>query len=79
MPTVLTVDGFRVVIWYGDHEPPHVHVFKANEEAVINLGNADTAPSLREVYMRARDVRRALRIVYDNQEFLVSEWERING
>ncbi len=32
MHTVSRQDGFRVVIYTDDHEPPHVHVLKGETE-----------------------------------------------
>lgn len=80
MPTVLKQEGFAVRIYVDDHVPMHVHVFKAEGEVVINLGDENTAPSVRENHgMRKNIERRALEIVGDSQEFLISEWRRIHG
>lgn len=37
MPTVLRIDGLRVVIYPNDHRPAHVHVIGADAEAVFEL------------------------------------------
>jgi hypothetical protein len=37
MPTVLTLFGFRLVIYFGDHSPAHVHVVGKGVEAVFML------------------------------------------
>jgi hypothetical protein len=80
MPTVLRQDGFDVVIYNRDHPPMHVHVFKAGAETIINLGDAATKPSIRDNYRMSKNNRRkALRIVSENQEFLIQEWTRINS
>ncbi len=74
MPTVLQQDGFDILIYTRDHLPRHVHVFRAGTEVVINI---DTL-AIRDVLgMRAKNVRKALEIVAANQEFLQSEWQRI--
>jgi hypothetical protein len=58
----------------------HVHVFKAGAETIINLGDAATKPSIRDNYRMSKNNRRkALRIVSENQEFLIQEWTRINS
>jgi len=44
MPTILSINGFRFIIWPADHEPPHVHVFKDNGEAKIGIGDDTQAP-----------------------------------
>ena len=38
MPTLLRINGFRVVIYTADHVPMHVHVISADGEAVIEIG-----------------------------------------
>lgn len=58
----------------------HVHVFKAEGEVIITLGDEHSPPSVREnLNMRASVERRALEIVGDNQELLIAEWRRIHG
>jgi Domain of unknown function (DUF4160) len=80
MPTVLRQDGFAVRIYTDDHEPMHVHVIKAESEVVINLGDRQTAPWVRDNHgMSKRDERRALAIVGANRELLTAEWRRIHG
>ena len=75
MPTVLRVDGFAVMIYTHDHLPQHVHIFKSGGEVIIHLRTIEVTA----VYaMGGRDVRRAQHIAAENQEFLLSEWERIS-
>src|SRR3546814_6921259 len=50
MPTVLRIDGLRVVIYPYDHRPAHVHVKGADGEAVFILHCTDGPPELRESY-----------------------------
>src|SRR3546814_257352 len=50
MPTVLRIDGLRVVIYPNDHRPAHVHVKGADGEAVFILHCTDGPPELRESY-----------------------------
>ena len=49
MPTVLRLDGFEVRIYLNDHEPAHVHVFRAGGEAKIKLGLGGQEPMLLQV------------------------------
>lgn len=80
MPTVLRRDGFAVRIYTDDHAPAHVHCLHGGEEIIINLGDAHTAPAIREVKgMRAANARRAVEIVEENRETLLAEWRRIHG
>jgi hypothetical protein len=50
MPTVLRIDGLRVVIYPNDHRPAHVHVIGQGGEAVFILHCPDGPPELRERY-----------------------------
>ncbi len=80
MPTIIRKDGFQVVIWTNDHEPMHVHVFKAEGELVVNLGDSESPVSVRDNYeMSGKNERKALNIVSENQTFLRSKWVEIYG
>ena len=77
MPTVYDEDGFQIRIYLPprEHEPPHVHVFKAGAEVVINLGKANVPPEVREVYrMRKKDALRAYRLVERLKGELLRKW-----
>ena len=79
MVTVLRADGLRVIIYVNDHLPAHVHVF-GDGEAKINLVGAQGQPDL--VWadgMTRGEVRRAMRVVAEQQAFLLRRWEDIHG
>ena len=79
MVTVLRAHGLRVVIYANDHRPAHVHVF-GDGEAKIDLLGADGTPDL--VWadgMTRGEIRRAMRIVVEQQAFLLARWEDIHG
>src|SRR5690348_10264802 len=46
MPTILRFRGLRVVIYFNDHHPPHVHVIGPGREARIALGDEREHPWL---------------------------------
>ncbi|EGY01898.1 hypothetical protein AZA_88333 [Nitrospirillum viridazoti Y2] len=76
MPTVLRLDGLRVVIYPNDHPPAHVHVLGPALAVVINLVGME----LREVIgCTEREARRILQLVAEHQEALLKEWRRIHG
>lgn len=76
MPTVLPqISGFDVRIHTDDHDPPHVHVWKQGAVVVIEI---DTIRIRKNRAMPKADVRRALEIVEDHQDFLLAEWQRIH-
>lgn len=79
MVTVFRANGLRVVIFVNDHQPAHVHVF-GDGEAKINLLGADGTPELVWVDGMTRgEVRRAVRIVIEQQVLLLARWEDIHG
>lgn len=79
MPKILRQDGFRVVIYLDDHLPAHVHVFRAEEEVKISLGNETTPPSIIELRGKPRTGVQALEIVTQHQTELLQAWETIHG
>jgi len=76
MPTIVSQDGFEVMIFTNDHRPAHVHVFKAGAEVVLTLAPV----SIRENHrMSKRNVRNAVDIVTTNREMLLQAWREIHG
>ena len=79
MVTVLRAHGLRVVIFVNDHQPAHVHVF-GDGEAKINLLGSDGTPALVWADGMSRgEIRRAMRIVTEQQTALLARWEDIHG
>jgi Domain of unknown function (DUF4160) len=73
-------DGFRLVIYLDDHEPPHVHVYASGAEAKIGLLAQDGRPYvIRAFAMRAGDLRKAVQLVSEQQAMLVAKWREIHG
>lgn len=56
MPTVLRIDGLRVVIYPNDHRPAHVHVIGRRCEALFFLRCPDGPPELRELCRRWEEI-----------------------
>lgn len=79
MVTVFRAYGLRVIIFVDDHVPAHVHVF-GDGQAKINLSGASGAPELvwAEGMTRA-EIRKATRIVVEQQAMLKTRWEDIHG
>ncbi|MBE9129957.1 MULTISPECIES: DUF4160 domain-containing protein [unclassified Coleofasciculus] len=80
MPTVLRKDGFAVRIYFNDHLPPHVHVFKGGGQVRISLGSEAEEPELVQIEgMSDKDAAKALAIVIEHQLELLKKWEEIHG
>ena len=78
MVTVFRAHGLRVVIFLDDHEPAHVHVF-GDGEAKIKLLGAHAPELVWTVGMSRADLRRAMRIVKEQQPFLLERWSAFHG
>ena len=76
MPTIINKNGFRVMIYLGDHEPPHVHIFKTGDEVKIDI---KTLFVIEDYEMSDKDIGKAVKMVHENQGLLIEEWRRING
>lgn len=80
MPTVHRQAGYRFVVYPNDHRPPCVHVFKAGGEAIILIGDDDTAPTIRERKgMSDHDAIAATLIVDERQAGFLQAWRSIHG
>jgi Domain of unknown function (DUF4160) len=80
MPTIMRIDGLRVVIYPNDHRPPHVHVLGAGKEAVFLLDGPDRKLSLRGAmgYSTA-ELNRIASALSTQMPRLRAEWERIHS
>jgi hypothetical protein len=80
LPTIHTEAGFEFRVFSNDHEPPHVHVVKQKKTVLIELGDENTRPSIRSNYgMKPIDVKKALRIVAEQQDFFLEYWRKYHG
>ena len=80
MPTVLRLDGLRVVIYLNDHRPPHVHVLGAGNQAVFDLGCPDGPPGLRDSFgFTTTELNRINSALAGRLAALCAEWERIHA
>jgi hypothetical protein len=80
VPTVLQIDGLRVVIYPNDHRPDHVHDIGPGMESVFVLNCPGGPVSLRESFGFAARVLRAVAAVLDaNVNRLCEAWRVIHG
>lgn len=82
MPTVLRAGGFRIVIYLPprEHEPPHVHVWNADGEVVIELAVGEKPQAIRSAAgMRAADITAAFWLVEEHTDYLLKCWRRYHG
>ena len=75
MPTVLRIDGLRVVIYPNDHPPAHVHILGPGWVAVIDLIELKVRES---IGCDEREARRILRLIAGHQGTLMDAWRRFH-
>ena len=80
MPTIMRIEGLRVVIWPNDHRPAHVHVRGTDGEAVFNLHCPGGPPTLRESFgFRVADLNGIENVLATAILELCEEWRKIHG
>lgn len=71
--------GLRIVILVDDHEPAHVHVFGDGEAKIDLVGAAGDPELIFAIGMTRAAVRQAMRVVKEQQAYLLERWSRIHG
>ncbi len=76
MPRVLSEDGFDFYIYFDDHNPPHVHVYKSGGEIRIEI---ETSKVMSQYEVNRQNVKKAKAITTLNRVYLSAEWSNKNG
>ena len=76
MPTVLRIDGSRVVIYPNDHPPAHVHVLGPGWMVVVSLVELEVREA---IGCDEREARRVLRLISGHRETLMKAWQGFHG
>lgn len=80
VPTVIRLDGLRVVVYPNDHRPAHVHVIGRGSEAVFYLNCPDGPVELRENYgFRSREFGHIGDLLTAKLVEVCRAWEHIHG
>jgi hypothetical protein len=80
MPTIHQEDGFDFIIYPNDHPPAHIHVCKAQGEAIVILGDSEEGPYVRDNFnMKKKNEKKALRITERKNEDFWEGWEKYHG
>lgn len=80
MPTLMRMDGLRVVIYPNDHSPPHVHVIGSGGEAIFTLHCPDGPPTLRECFGFSGTLARHIaRNLQPHLSVFCDHWKAIHG
>jgi hypothetical protein len=73
MPTVHEEGGCQFLMYFNDHEPPHVHVRIGYGRLVIDLDDVLTVS--RERNVKASEIRKAQQIVKANRAKFQKAWD----
>lgn len=80
MPTVLSFDGLRVVIYPNDHRPAHVHVIGRGKEAVLLLNCPDGPADVRENFgFSGRELQHIVTGLAASITALCQKWSEVHG
>ena len=73
MPTIATLDGIRIYIYFGDHNPPHVHAYAAENDGKFRI--ADSVMIAGD--LPTKDQRKVRDWLNDNREIAAQKWREI--
>lgn len=80
MPTILSIDGLRVVVYLNDHRPAHVHVIGKGSEGIFNLNCPEGSPALRENYGFSKKALIGIQAdLAANVAMLCDKWKEFHG
>jgi hypothetical protein len=72
MPTLQRFSDRRVLMYIGDHPPPHVHVVRNDgRDCIVEIETLLVVGKL-----ATREIRVALEWIASEKQFLLSEWRR---
>lgn len=71
MPTIMIFKSIKILIYFNDHTPAHIHAVKDGAEAKVNLEDCKC------FYARgfsSKAVKRIEQFVEENKDFLLETW-----
>jgi hypothetical protein len=71
LPTLLNQNGLKFFFYANEHEPKHIHVMKNDGFAKVELGSLDVVQN----FLNPKDLKRALKIIKENQEKFERIWD----
>jgi hypothetical protein len=73
MPPLKDFGGFRIVMYFEDHNPPHVHVVAADFEALVSI--ADGAIFRGSIPAKFRQAAQVW--IEANRKALLAKWQEL--
>ena len=78
MPEIFREQGFKVVIYFDDHEPAHVHVLKSGAALKIEITGSCKLGKV-QGNISQKEANKALKLVRLHQAELLKIWEDTHG
>jgi hypothetical protein len=73
MPTLAVIGRLKVQMFYGDHNPPHVHVYGGGHAALIRIEDGEFLAG----GLPPRHRRRVLDWIAEHRDDLMRVWHRL--
>ena len=74
MPTIIRIRNIRIIIWPGDHIPPHVHLLAAGYTARVLIEHAEL---VEEKGKRPSGLPETIAWIKNNPELLMKNWSTL--
>ena len=74
MPTVLLINGYRFFFYMNEHDPIHIHVNRAGNEARFDLIPVVDMTSCRG--FKRSEIREIVEIITDRYDYFINAWKQ---
>ncbi|MFM9864226.1 MAG: DUF4160 domain-containing protein [Micropepsaceae bacterium] len=74
MPAIKDFGGFKITMYFEDHNPPHFHVVSPTQAAVVEIATLTVMAGA----MKAAQLREALEWAEANKELLERKWTELH-
>jgi len=75
MPTIKNFGGYRITMYFEDHNPPHFHIVSPTQEAVVEIATLTVAAGS----MAPARLRTALEWAARNRALLLNKWNELHN
>jgi hypothetical protein len=74
MPAIKDFGGFKITMYFEDHNPPHFHIVSPAQAAVVEIATLTVIAGT----IRAAQLREALEWAEANKELLEQKWTELH-
>jgi Domain of unknown function (DUF4160) len=72
MPTLIIIDGIRIMMYLDDHHPPHVHAWKNGLDAQFEIATGQ----IMEGRLDRRTIGKVQKWIELNRDLLFEAWDQ---